>query len=180
MVHDVHLMQPTSCRMIVNAAACLSWQLFSHDVTREYCQLRMELTRKIYLRPWNEDRAINGIKKDEYLELLIPLYGVCNAGDYRGATSDRYLSEDLSIVPTNGDKEVYFWVEKDGKTVTGAIETVLDDSLNASTVAFQKHAELTLQQFDSKPRIFGTFDFTGLHIETKQDTLLIISQPCYT
>lgn len=179
-VHDVNLMRPASCRLIVSVAVCKGWRLFGHDVTQAYCQSEMSLTRKIYLQPKKKDMAIMGVGSDEVLELLFPLYGLCDAGDYWGVTFEKHLVNDLNMTPMKSDGAMYCWKEGDDGEICGMTGTYVDDSLNAGTDKFQEHTKATSVRFESKERVFDDFDFYGLQIRTRDPDHFAISQPYYT
>lgn len=177
-VHDVNIMRPTSSRLILSTAAVKQFRLFSHDVTQAYCQSKMRLTRSVYLQPKKGDLEIFGLQNDELLELLLPLYGLCDAGDYWGITLDIHITDDLKMKPIKSDSAVYTWTQN-GK-ISGLTGTYVDDCLNAGDEAFQAHTELTLKHFESKPRTWDDFDFYGTQVNTTVDNVLTLSQPYYT
>lgn len=155
-VHEMNTILSPSIRIILSAAACMNWKLFSHDVTQAYCQSMVKFSRKVYPRPRKEDMEIIGVKSDELLELRLPHYGLCDAGDYWGATLERHITEDLNMVSMKSDSAVYTW-ERSGKTV-GVTGTYVDDCLNAGHESFQEHTNRMLKHVEAKPRVWESFD----------------------
>lgn len=127
----------------------------------------MNLSRSVYLRPKKEDLELFKIQPNELLDLLLPLYGLCDAGDYWGVTLDIHITEDLGMKATKRDRAVYTWTQ--GEDICRISGTYVDDSLNAGIAEFQKHTEQTLRKFESKPRVWDTFDFYGAKVNTTED-----------
>lgn len=80
LVHDVLLLRPASVHRFITVAACKGWRLFDHVVIQVYCQVAKELIRKLFLQPKLEDLELFGVHPDELMELLLLLYGLCDAG----------------------------------------------------------------------------------------------------
>lgn len=66
-------------------------------MTQAYEQSRDNLTRKIFILPKEEDLETLGIKDDELLEFLLPLYVICDAGDYWGVTAEHLVHSGLGM-----------------------------------------------------------------------------------
>lgn len=82
MVHDFNTLRMSSTITVLSIAAVHGFRLFSIDVTQAYLQIKAHLTRSVYIRPKQPDREILGIKDGEFFILKIPLYGLCDAGNY--------------------------------------------------------------------------------------------------
>lgn len=177
MVHDTSTLRISSIRLILSIAAVMQFRCFSHDVTQAYLQSKSHLTREVYIRPKERDKEILGVKDGELFKLIRPLYGLCDAGDYWGETMTSHLINDLKMRPTSGDPSLYYW--KDRGKLAGVTGMYVDDLLNAGNVNFQKHAESTLNVFDSKPRVNDHFDFFGAQVDTLDDGTIHMTQRYY-
>lgn len=147
LVHDMSTLRISSIRVIMSVAAVMKFRLFSHEVTQAYLQSKSHLTRKIFIRPKPQDRHVLGIKEGQAFELVRPLYGLCDAGDYWGDTMQTHLIKDLDMRQTNGDPELYIWKDKGKNNLAGICGMYVDDLLNAGNDAFQKHTVSTLKTF---------------------------------
>jgi len=78
LVHDNATARPHSTRILVGLASSFGFRLFSTDVTQAYLQSSENLTRDVYIRPSKEF----GLKPDTMLNLLKPLYGLSDSGNY--------------------------------------------------------------------------------------------------
>lgn len=86
----------------------MGFRLFSHDVTQAYLQSKSNLTRKVFIRPKRKDMDVLGLRSGEIFELVWPLYGICDAGDYWGETMTTHLINDLCMRQTHGDAALYW------------------------------------------------------------------------
>lgn len=109
MVHDVSTLRVSSIRTVLSVAVIKGFRIFSHDVTQAYLQSKTNLTRKVYIRPKQEDRKVLGIKNGEVFRLVRPLYGLCDAGDYWTHTMETHLVNDLKMQQASGDSALFFW-----------------------------------------------------------------------
>lgn len=168
MVHDASSLRASSIRIILAVAACLGFRLFSHDVTQAYLQSKYRMTRDVYVDPKPADRHLFGIGDEELLKLELPLYGVCDAGDYWGITVFEHNVNDLGMLSAPGDASLYVKrsTPKDDSSVDGVSGMYVDDSINAGNERFEQLTEMTLQKFESKPRTYDDFDFFGAQIRT--------------
>lgn len=148
-IHDTATLRAASIRLILSAASFHRFRLFSHDVTQAYLQSKYLLTRKIFIRIKDADLETFGLEKGQALYLKKPLYGICDAGNYRGITIEEHLINDIGMVPIIGDRVLY--VKRQGSKIIGPCGSYVEDLLNVSTLEFQKLAEQTLEQFESKP-----------------------------
>lgn len=84
MVHDVSTLIISSIRMVLSVVAVKVPRLFSHEITKAYLQSKPHLSRQVFIRQKERDREVLGLKYGHIFELLRPLYGLCDAGDYCG------------------------------------------------------------------------------------------------
>lgn len=157
LVHDVTALRPASIRIILSTAAVLALRLFSYNVTQAYLQATDLLTRLIFLRPKAEDRSLFGLADDELLQIINPLYGLCDSGDYCNITINSHMIKVLKIERAKSAVSLYFRFS-DGK-LRGINENYFDDNMNAGDKTLQGESELTMTKFESKPRIYDSFIF---------------------
>ena len=101
--------------------------------------------RKVYLKP---PKALN-LSSDELLELIKPLYGLPDAGDYWDRTMADHLRKDINMVPTYHDIALYFLHGK--KELKGLVGVYVDDSLICGNKNFMDITEKTVDKFESRP-----------------------------
>lgn len=114
MVHEIATLRSSSIHMILSVTAIKSLRVFSHDVNQAYVQSKDKVSRRIFILPKQEYLDILCITDNEFLELLRPIYGVCNAGDYWGVTVHYHVEKGLDMSPTTGDPGLYLKLS-DGK-----------------------------------------------------------------
>lgn len=146
-------------------------------MTQAYSQSKYELNRRIYIQPKREDLELFDLGQDEVFELIKPLYGICEACDFWGISMEEHLVNDLKMLPTPGDSALY--VKSDGKKVIGLTVPYVDDSLNGGTEEFIDLTNATLAKFESKVRVYDSFDFYGTQINSDEDGALQVSQRYY-
>ncbi|CDF36767.1 unnamed protein product [Chondrus crispus] len=98
---DIATKSSNSTRIIVSVSAIKGFRLFSHDVRQAYLQSEEKLTRKVFLLPKRADLKYFGLCEEDILELLKPIYGMTDAGDYWGVTVDRHVKRDLGLIWDN-------------------------------------------------------------------------------
>lgn len=64
-------------------------RIFTHEFNQAYIRSDDELTRQILLLRKTNDLGDFGLTQKDILELLRPIYGKTDAGDYWGVTVDR-------------------------------------------------------------------------------------------
>lgn len=131
MVHEIATLRSSSIRLVLSVAAIQGFRIFSLDVNQAYVQSRDKMTRRIFILPKQEDLDIIGITEDELLQLLRPLYGVCDAGDYWGVTIHFHAERDLGMTPSLGDPALYLSVS-DGE-LEGLMAIYVDDIFTRAT-----------------------------------------------
>lgn len=104
-IHDT--LRAASIRLPLSASSFHRFCLFSRDVTQAYPQSKYLLTRKIFIRIKDIDLKTFGLKNGEALYLKKPLYGICNAGNFRGSKMEEHLIYDSSMAPIIGDRVLH-------------------------------------------------------------------------
>ncbi len=150
-------------------------------MTQAYLQSRDDFTREIYIKRRKEDLKYFKVREDDLLHLVKPLYGICDAGDYWGATFRSHITKNLKMTPLDGDPSLYV-KEMDGDT-EGLLGNYVDDNIFAGTKVIWDLARQTQDTFDSKELEWDDFQFVGVKIETTIDepgsVSFALSQPEY-
>ena len=110
--------------------------------------------RNVYLKPITE----LDLSSDKLLELLKPLYGLPDSGDYWNRITSGHLLNDLCMPHTTGDMSLFFKITHD--SLLGLIKTYVDDSLASRNSEILKLTEKTQDKFESRP------SFAGVSIRT--------------
>lgn len=123
--------------------------------------------RKVYVRVPKEFQLEAG----ELLELLKPLYGLTDSGDYWHATLTRHLTEDLLMRPTAGDLGLYTKVI--GKGIAGMIGAYVDDTIATCPPQFDRESRATEKKFESRGREYDDVKFAGVAISRSGDNYIM-------
>lgn len=156
LVHDTVTSRQYSSRILIGLASTHGFKLFSTDVTQAYLQSDGELLRDIFIKPPNKF----GLEPEQYLNLLKPLYGLSDAGDYWGKTLTEHLKNGLRLECTTSDPAFHFKTADD--KIMGLCTTYVDDLLEAGDKAFQELASETQKVFKCKQTTYDNFQFAGL------------------
>lgn len=89
-----------------------------------------------------------------------------------------HLVEDLGMKSTIGDPALYTKVDSKER-ILGISGYYVNDSLNAGRVDFQYLTEKTFEMFESKPRVYDSFDVFGSQIRTKPTGTFEVTQQYY-
>lgn len=131
----------------------------------------------MYIPVKKQDLDVFDLKEDELLELLNPLYGLCDAGDYYGVTIEEHAINDLGMTALLSDSALY--AKFAGGRLIGISGLQVDDCLNAGNKEFEELTNLTFQKFESKLRVYSNFDFFGTQIRTIAPGKYYVGQPYY-
>lgn len=130
-------------RLLLALAALIGYDIWSSDITKTYLQASEPLGRDIYLKNPGPEFAL---KPEECLQLLRPLYGLCDAGDLWQSTLDHHHREDLGMTSSNLDAKFYYLLEN--KVLVGLSGTDVDDLFRAGNQQFRQHTTKTTDKFD--------------------------------
>lgn len=87
---------------------------------------------------------------------------------------DDHVVNDLGMKPTVGDPASYT-KSQDGKFI-GIYGSYVDDTLNVGSSEFEELTEKTLHRFESKPRVYDTFDFYGTQLHMIEPGMFGVAQ----
>ena len=98
----------------------------------------------------------------ECFELLLPLYGICDAGDLWHELLTRHSVKDLNLQPTKADPSLYFSFRD--SNLVGIHWYYVNDLLHAGDAKFRKRFQLTHERFETSGDEEIPINFAGLHI----------------
>lgn len=126
LVHNSTATSQQSIRLIMSIATIFGFEIWSEDMSQAYFQGAEQILRKFYIAGKSEFE----LEDDELLEIMRPIYGLADAGDYWHATFHRHLKEDLGMTTTASDMLLHF--KRIQNTLWGMISTHVDDTLSAA------------------------------------------------
>lgn len=166
-VHNLATLRQRSTRLLVSTAANASLRLFSHDITQAYLQSGEKFSRQLYLRPRPSDMHLFDLEPDELLRIELPLYGVCDAGDYWDATFRAHIDEDLKMTPLTSDPALFFKRGDKGQ-LSGILGAYVDDCCMGGDLSFQAECDAMLDKFEGK-KVWDNMEFAGVRVSTAKD-----------
>jgi hypothetical protein len=107
----------------------MGFEFISADVTQAYLQSASELKRKVFVKPNCID-----LKPDELLQIMKPLYGLAESGDYCAQTFIRHHLTDLRMTQATGDFSLFFKRAKGA--LIGILGCYVDDVVRAGTLKY--------------------------------------------
>jgi len=163
-VHNLSALRHSSTKIPVSTSAVLGLRVLSHDVNQAYLQSKEKLAREVLLRPRARDARYFGVRDEEVLEALLPLYGLPDEGHYWEITVLDHVENELGMEPLVGDPRLFV---KDGaNALQGLLGGCVDDLHMGGDTHFQTLSEKTLQRFESKPRVSDNIGLIGVSIKT--------------
>ena len=148
----------------MSTSAVLGFRIFSHDVSQAYLQRKEKLSREVLVRLHLQDARYFGVRHDEVLQVLLPLYSLPDAGEYWDVTVLDHVENELGMEPLVGDRRLFV---KDGSNaLQGLFRGCVDVLLMGGDTNFQTLTGSALQRFESKPRVWDNMQFIGVSIQT--------------
>lgn len=146
------------------------FKLWAEDMTLAYIAGAYQILRKVYIKGKPEFQ----LTANKLLEVLRPLYGLADSGDYWHATFLRHLKDDMGMQSTACDSSLFF--KRFNTNLHGILASHVDDTLSAGNERFEEELKVTAQRFDAKPRSYNTLNFAGVTIETNEHGSRIMYQ----
>jgi hypothetical protein len=142
--------------LLLATAAIKRFEVISADVIQAYLQSASELKRKVFVKANCFD-----LKPDELLQIMKPLYGLADSGDYLAQTFVRHHLMDLRMTQATGDFSLFF--KRARGALIGISGCYVDDVIRAGTPEFLASATRNTEAvFDTKAPAKGNFEFLGL------------------
>jgi hypothetical protein len=126
MVHTASRLSHTIIRMLLAVASNLDLNVWCEDVKQAYLQSAQRLRRKIFIKP-----DILQLGKNEFLQLLLPLYLLTEAGDYWTHTLFDHCVGQVQFTQSATDPSFFF--RHFGKALVGLSANYVDDILREAT-----------------------------------------------
>jgi Reverse transcriptase (RNA-dependent DNA polymerase) len=164
-VHTASTLSQNSTRLILSLAAILGWDVWTTDVQQAYLQSAQKLQKEIFLKTDALELGPN-----EFLKLVLPLYGLSEAGDYWGETLANHHLLGLRFEQSPIDFSSF--VKRIGKRLVGISGTYVDDMLSAAEPEMKQFLEDSIRdEFDCKPsqNVDSPVTFVGLDLERCSD-----------
>lgn len=159
----IHVAVPVrirSLRLLLCFALPFEWDVWLEDTNQAYCQGK-PLHRYIVLKA----HPLFGYPEGTYLRLILPLYGLSEAGDHWDQQLKEVLRDELKATATTTDKSLFYWRPEPVKRLLGMIAIYVDDCVYGGNKAFSEKSKLVRSHFDTKRRQYPPFKFAGIHIE---------------
>ena len=161
-VHYGRTLDKTNVRILLAIAAVLGLDLWSEDLVQGYLQSAEAIKRKTFVKP-------EGISlgKSEFLQLVLPLYGICESGDYMSKSLSEFITRRLKFKSTPSDPNL-FWRRVSAEMVQ-LCATYVDDLILAAPAEDRRTLQETLRSAfslkqPSELRKGSAFEFSGMMI----------------
>jgi Reverse transcriptase (RNA-dependent DNA polymerase) len=144
MVHTATNLSQTSTRLILALASIFGFDVWTTDICQAYLQSAEKLKKEIFLKT---DAVELG--EGEFLQLVLPLYGLSESGDYWSQTlTDHHLTR---IKFEQSPIDFSFFFKRIWKRLTGLSGSYVDDLLRASHPDVREYLENSIRScFDCK------------------------------
>lgn len=157
-VHVGRTLSQTSVRLLLALAAILGLDVWTEDIKQAYLQSAELLRRRIFVKPKELQLGPN-----EFLQLLLPLYGLCESGDYWSKTLTEHCIQQAQFQQSSTDLSLFF--RRVGRDLVALSGNYVDDIIRAAPKEHRKDLEDSLRsQFDCSPSQDLPCDFLGLEI----------------
>lgn len=174
MVHTSSTLQLQSVRLLLALAAIHGFHVWTSDVRQAYLKAAEPIAREIFIRkPVGEFE----LEPSQCLQLLKPLYGLCESGDFWHDTLDKQHRDDLGMRPFRSDPALYILMING--LLTGLSGGYVEDFLRAGNSEFRQVAKKTRQRFDRADDETPPCTFTGFALSRGKDGCLMQDQHGY-
>jgi Reverse transcriptase (RNA-dependent DNA polymerase) len=163
LVHDASTSKQQLTKLLIGYAAIFGYSIFSTGVTQAYLQSAEPSTRDVYIKPSAELE----LNENQVSELLWPLYGLADSGDYWGSTILNQLKEELGKKQTVGYPAIFFKMLD--RKLQRMCATYVDDALHAGNKVYERIAEKTMKRTKCRNKEMDNVTFAGVEIYTGID-----------
>lgn len=163
LVHALTAVTQQAIRLLTSVPTFFGFSVWSEDMTLTCTQGAERILRKVYVKGNPEFQ----LSSNKLLDILRPLYGLVDSGDYLQATFPHHLKKDLGMIANACDMAQIF--KRLQSSLQELIATHVDDTLGAGTKQFQHETLRTAQMFDEKPHEINSLTFASIAIETHKD-----------
>ena len=170
-VHNSTTIRPENVRLLLALATILALPISLADWKQGYVQSKSQLLRKVFTKPKELQLAPN-----ELVQVIRPLYGLPDAGEYWNETLSNHLREHCQFQQSTTD--FCLWIRTTAQKLLALATTYVDDVLIAATPdALERFKAISLKRFDVKFDSSATLSYLGLQINTQKDGTRKVAQP---
>ena len=171
LVHDTKTVRTDSFRLLIALGTLLGLRLSLIDWKQGYAQCDSKLLRRVFIRPKELE-----LKMNELVQIMKPVYGLSDAGDYWASTLTNHLQEHCRFKQVATD--LALWFKSIGGKLRAMAATYVDDVLLASTPAIlEEFRKVSNSRFDLTIDTRDVLYYLGIRITTHRDGTRSISQP---
>ena len=171
LLHDLRTVRAESIRLVIALATIFGLKLSVADWRQGYIQSKSQLLRKVFVRP--KELHLNA---NELVQVIRPVYGLADAGEYWADTLSRHLREHLRFKQATTD--LALWLKTVGSKLVALAASYVDDVLLASTPqALAEFKRISTKRFDVDINSADALSYVGLQIVTAADGTRFVSQP---
>lgn len=143
------------------------------DVNQAYLKAGSKLQRQVFFKPSEIELGPN-----ELLQIIRPLYGLSDSGDYWYETLTQCHISRLRMKQSTGDFALLF--RRIADKLVGLSGSYVDDILQAGTTQEKKRIIMEMERkFDIKQPEQDNFEYTGIQCDTSNPRLRRLSQYHY-
>jgi Reverse transcriptase (RNA-dependent DNA polymerase) len=124
-VYTASTLSQSSICILLAVASILDLNVWCEDIKQAYLQSAQRLRLKLFIEP-----DIFQLGKNEFLQLLLPLYGLTEAGDYWTQTLVDHCVGQVQFTQSAADPSFFF--RHVGKALVGLSANCVDDILRAA------------------------------------------------
>jgi Reverse transcriptase (RNA-dependent DNA polymerase) len=139
MVHTATTLSQTSTRLILAMAAIFDFDVWTTDFQQAYLQSAESLQKEIFLMTNALELGLN-----EFLQLVLPLYGLSESGDYWGETLTAHHLTGIQFEQSAIDLSLFF--KRIGRRLVGLSGTYVDGLLRAAHPEVREFLEDTIRK----------------------------------
>lgn len=174
MVHSTSTLQPSSIRLLLALAAIQGFDVGTSDVRQAYLQSAKPLARDVFIaRPVREFE----LDPSQCLQLLKPLYVLCESGDLWHETLDRHQKEDVGMKPLRSDPALYVLMKDN--LLQGLSGGYVDDLIRTGNKDFRALARKTSHKFEMAEDENLPCVFTGFSLKRQETKAIAQNQHDY-
>jgi Reverse transcriptase (RNA-dependent DNA polymerase) len=157
-VHNATSLKQSSIRILLALASILGFNIWSTDINQAYHKSSSNIQRKIFVRP-----DVFQLDPDQLLQVVKPLYGLSDAGDYWGQTLTDNHTKEFHMEQATVELSLFFNRMMD--KLKGLSGTYVDDIIRTRDDHFREESTTSTQNmFDTKPIDSTPLIFTGINI----------------
>ena len=134
MVHSTATLQPQSVRLLLAIAAIFGFDIWTADIRQAYLQASEPIGGHIFIKRATPEFELS---PDQCLQVLQPLYGLCDAGDLWHTTLDKHRREEMRMEQFKTDCALYY--QQGQKKLEGMSGFYVDDLLRTGNAIFDRN-----------------------------------------